>query len=80
MRLLVIGAGGREHALAWALARSPQAERIYAAPGNGGTAYSNTLTLAAGETIDLAVGRGQDNRLYGSGLSEHLYSMFNWFG
>jgi len=38
MRLLVIGSGGREHALAWALARSPRVQCVYVAPGNGGTA------------------------------------------
>jgi phosphoribosylamine---glycine ligase len=39
MNILVIGSGGREHALAWALARSPQAGRIFVAPGNGGTEW-----------------------------------------
>ena len=38
MKLLVIGSGGREHALAWKLARSPRVSQVYAAPGNGGTA------------------------------------------
>jgi phosphoribosylamine-glycine ligase len=38
MKLLVIGGGGREHALAWKLARSARVQNIYIAPGNGGTA------------------------------------------
>ncbi len=37
MKLLVVGGGGREHALAWKLAQSPLAEKIYVAPGNAGT-------------------------------------------
>jgi phosphoribosylamine---glycine ligase len=38
MKLLVVGSGGREHALAWKLAQSPRVQKIYVAPGNGGTA------------------------------------------
>ncbi len=38
MRILIIGGGGREHALAWALARSPQQPELFIAPGNAGTA------------------------------------------
>ena len=38
MNILVIGGGGREHALAWKLAQSPKAQRVYMGPGNGGTA------------------------------------------
>jgi phosphoribosylamine--glycine ligase len=38
MKVLVIGSGGREHALAWKLAQSAGVERVYVAPGNGGTA------------------------------------------
>src|SRR5215467_3783951 len=37
MKILVIGSGGREHALAWKLRQSPDAERIFCAPGNAGT-------------------------------------------
>ena len=38
MKVLVVGGGGREHALAWKLAQSPRAETVFVAPGNGGTA------------------------------------------
>lgn len=38
MKILVIGGGGREHALAWKLAQSPKATKVFVAPGNGGTA------------------------------------------
>jgi phosphoribosylamine--glycine ligase len=38
MRVLVVGSGGREHALAWKLASSPKVQTVYVAPGNGGTA------------------------------------------
>ena len=38
MKILVIGSGGREHALAWKLAQSPKVQKVFVAPGNGGTA------------------------------------------
>lgn len=43
MNILVIGSGGREHALAWKLAQSPKAQKVYVAPGNGGTARDARL-------------------------------------
>ncbi len=41
MKILVIGGGGREHALAWKLAQSPKVQCVYVAPGNGGTALDD---------------------------------------
>ena len=43
MKILVIGGGGREHALAWKLAASPKVQLVYVAPGNGGTARDPRL-------------------------------------
>ena len=43
MNLLVVGSGGREHALAWRLAQSPKVGRVYVAPGNAGTATEDGL-------------------------------------
>jgi phosphoribosylamine--glycine ligase len=58
MKLLVIGSGGREHALAWKLARSPRISRVLVAPGNAGTAREDGLANVAAssipEWIDLA--------------------------
>jgi phosphoribosylamine--glycine ligase len=58
MKLLVIGSGGREHALAWRLKESPRVQKVYVAPGNGGTAREEGLenvTLATfPELIDFA--------------------------
>ena len=44
MKVLVVGSGGREHALAWKLAQSPKVQAVYVAPGNGGTALDSRLT------------------------------------
>jgi phosphoribosylamine--glycine ligase len=43
MKLLVVGSGGREHALAWRLAQSPRVHKVFVAPGNGGTAHEPGL-------------------------------------
>ena len=67
MKVLIVGGGGREHALAWAVSRSPKVTAIYAAPGNGGTADLGTnldisatdidalLEFARGNGVDLVV-------------------------
>ncbi len=44
MKVLVVGGGGREHALAWKLAQSPKVQSVHVAPGNGGTALDARLT------------------------------------
>src|SRR3954469_16046500 len=58
MKLMVIGGGGREHALAWKLARSPRISKVYVAPGNAGTAredgVENVALTAHAELIDFA--------------------------
>ncbi|MHB1103385.1 MAG: phosphoribosylamine--glycine ligase [Devosia sp.] len=67
MRVLVIGSGGREHALAWAIAKSPRLKKLIVAPGNGGTQtmatnapiditdHAAVVALAKSELIDLVV-------------------------
>ncbi len=47
MKVLVIGGGGREHALAWKLAQSPRVQQVFVAPGNGGTARDARLKNVA---------------------------------
>jgi phosphoribosylamine---glycine ligase len=55
MKILLIGGGGREHALAWKIARSPLVEHLWAAPGNPGIAkHARCLDLAAGDAEGLA--------------------------
>jgi len=54
MKLMVIGSGGREHAIAWKLAESPRVQKVFVAPGNGGTARENGVENAApSEVADL---------------------------
>ena len=59
MNLLVIGAGGREHALAWKLAQSPRVARVYVAPGNAGTAREDGLVNVPFEGNDALVAFAQ---------------------
>ena len=46
MKVLLLGSGGREHALAWKIAQSPKVEKLYIAPGNAGT-------TAVGENVNI---------------------------
>ena len=52
MNVMIIGNGGREHALAWRLRQSPQAGRIFVAPGNAGTHLEAGVENVAIDTLD----------------------------
>jgi phosphoribosylamine--glycine ligase len=63
VKLLLIGSGGREHALAWRLARDPSVDEIVAAPGNPGIAdHARCVPVAAGD-LDGIVGLARDERV-----------------
>ena len=54
MKILVVGAGGREHSLCWALSGSPLCEKIYCAPGNAGIAeVAECVDIDPGDTKSL---------------------------
>ena len=53
MNILVIGSGGREHALAWKATQSPDADRVFVAPGNAGTAREPGLENITIDVMDL---------------------------
>jgi phosphoribosylamine--glycine ligase len=61
MKLMVVGAGGREHALAWKLAQSPRVQKVFVAPGNGGTAAENGVeNVPLTEIQDLVAFSGKE--------------------
>ena len=64
MKLLVIGSGGREHALAWKLAQSPRVQKVYVAPGNGGTASENGLENVALTDVPALVAFAKKENIY----------------
>lgn len=82
MRILLLGGGGREHALAWKLAQSPRCEKLFIAPGNPGTARCGTnVSLRAddkdgitafcrSENIDMVVVGPEDPLV--QGITDHL--------
>jgi phosphoribosylamine--glycine ligase len=55
MQILIIGSGGREHALAWKIAQSDRVEKVFVAPGNAGTSWPAQDGLAAAENINISV-------------------------
>ncbi|MHB1141989.1 MAG: phosphoribosylamine--glycine ligase [Sulfuricaulis sp.] len=64
-RVLVIGGGGREHALAWKIAQSPKAEKVFVAPGNAGTAREPKCenVAVAAEDVDGLLHFAQQNKI-----------------
>jgi phosphoribosylamine--glycine ligase len=63
MNVLVIGSGGREHALVWKIAQSPLVERIYCAPGNPGTAQLATNVAIQVDDLPALLGVAQRERI-----------------
>ncbi|SDD78447.1 phosphoribosylamine--glycine ligase [Peptococcus niger] len=63
MNVLVVGSGGREHALVWKLAQSPQVSKIFAAPGNAGMKNLATCLPVAADDIDALVQAAQDKQV-----------------
>ena len=63
MRILVVGGGGREHALCWAIAASPLCDRLYCAPGNAGIAREATCVPIGAEDVDALVAFAREEAL-----------------
>lgn len=65
MKVLVVGSGGREHALAWKLAQSPRADVVFCAPGNAGTAHEEGVENVdlPGTDIERIVSFAKDNEI-----------------
>jgi phosphoribosylamine--glycine ligase len=64
MKILVIGGGGREHALAWRLAQNVKVQKIYVAPGNAGTALEDGLENVALNNVDELLAFAQREEIY----------------
>jgi phosphoribosylamine--glycine ligase len=91
MKVLVVGSGGREHALAWKIAQSPRAPRVFVAPGNAGTAQdaenidiaatdvARLLRFARDEKIDLTV-VGPEQPLAAGNVDAFLAEKLRIFG
>ena len=61
MKVIVVGNGGREHAIAWKLAQSSSVEEVICTPGNGGTAFENKCRNVEGKTHDDFVRIAKEN-------------------
>jgi phosphoribosylamine--glycine ligase len=64
MKLMVIGSGGREHAIAWKLAQSPRVQKVFVAPGNGGSARENGVENVALSEVPELVAFARKETIY----------------
>jgi phosphoribosylamine--glycine ligase len=82
MKLLVVGSGGREHAIAWRLTQSPRVQKVFVAPGNGGTARENGLEnlpiIEIGKLAEFALAEGIHLTVVGpeAPLAEGIVDLF----
>lgn len=63
MKVLVVGSGGREHAICWKLAQSPKVTELFCAPGNGGIAQVATCVDVKATDVDAMVGWAKENAM-----------------
>lgn len=63
MKVLIVGSGGREHALAWKLAQSPRVQRVYLAPGNGGTQANDAFRNVALQSQEDLIAFAREERI-----------------
>ena len=61
MKVLVVGGGGREHALCWSIAASPLVTKLYCAPGNAGIAQDAECVPVAAEDVDGIIAFAREN-------------------
>ena len=84
MKVLVVGSGGREHALCWAIADSPRCDALYCAPGNAGIAAVAQCVDIAANNLDGLIAFNQENNVdyvsntepstYPDGLDTEVFS------
>ena len=63
MKVLVVGSGGREHAIVWALSKSPRVTELYCAPGNAGIAQQATCVPVGATDVDAMVNWAKENKM-----------------
>jgi len=63
MKVLIVGGGGREHAIAWKLAQSPKIDKLYCAPGNAGIAEVAECVALKAEDVDGICGFAKENKI-----------------